>query len=70
MGTSLAVAPINNIPRYLDKERTLVMLNMDKVGNFKFDASDNKDIFVQGLIDDSVNRIIEDCGWKVNIILF
>lgn len=65
MGTSLLVAPVNLLPTMLEKDRTLVLINMEKVGNFKFDNPDNKDIFLQGSIDDSVYKIVKDCGWMV-----
>jgi len=66
MGTSLKVSPFNMIPYSLDNERTICLLNMEEVGNFKFDSSMNKDIFIKGKIDDSIKKIVKDCGWQVN----
>lgn len=66
MGTSLKVSPFNMLPYDLNKERTICLLNMEKVGNFKFESSMHKDIFLEGKIDDSVNKIVKDCGWEVN----
>ncbi len=65
MGTSLLVAPVNCLPEMLQKDRTLVLVNMEKVGEFNFDSAENRDIFMQGSIDDSVYKIIKDCGWMV-----
>lgn len=65
MGTSLLVAPVNILPTMLERNRTIVLLNMEKVGNLKFDNPENKDIFIKGSIDDSVYKILKDCGWMV-----
>jgi len=66
MGTSLAVAPVNMLPDMLKKDRTMVLINMEKVGNFKYDNPHNKDIFMKGPIDESIYKIIKECGWMVN----
>jgi hypothetical protein len=68
MGTSLKVSPFNMIPYSLNKERTICLLNMEEVGDFKFDSLNHKDVFIQGKIDVSVMKIIKDCGWNVNFL--
>jgi NAD-dependent SIR2 family protein deacetylase len=65
MGTSLLVAPVNMLPTMIEKDSTLVLLNMEKVGNFNFENPDNKNIFLKGSIDDSIYKILKDCGWMV-----
>lgn len=70
MGTSLAVAPVNMLPKALKKDCCLAMLNMEKAGKFKFDSPDDNNIFLGGPIDDSIYNIIKDCGWKVNMAYY
>ncbi len=65
MGTSLKVSPVNMLPSSLDKNRTIVLINMEEVGDFQFSSPDKKDIFLGGAIDDSIYKIIKDCGWMV-----
>jgi hypothetical protein len=69
MGTSLKVSPFNMAPNFINKERTICLLNMEEVGDFNFDSLNHKDIFIQGKIDDSILKIINDCGWNVKFFL-
>ena len=74
MGSSLAVYPFNQLPYGIKKESWRVLINKDEVGNFlaglvtmnqfRFNNPKRKDLFLNGYTDESVQKIVDDCGWK------
>jgi len=53
MGTSLYVQPFASLPNFVGKECKRVLINRERVGNFKFNDPTNKtDVFYKGNADD------------------
>lgn len=67
MGTSLKVTPFNMLPTYLDnKNAWKIVVNREQVGDshtFKYNDVTSKDLFIEGVTDDIVKKIIKDLGW-------
>jgi NAD-dependent SIR2 family protein deacetylase len=69
IGTSLAVKPFNNLPKFMPKSSWRVLINREKVGlqgpgGFQYDEVTSTDLFMNGTSDDIIMKIIEDSGWK------
>ncbi len=69
MGTSLKVGPFNQLPYYVKEDCMRVLINMEKVGNFKFDDLNSRDVFVESYTDDAIIKIVKSLGWEVIILV-
>ena len=67
MGTSLRVKPFSQLPYLVDGNCARAVVNMEKVGYFKFDEVSSRDIFFEGYTDDAVMKIVKYCGWEVRL---
>jgi len=66
MGTALAVSPFNIMPRLIGKDVPKVLFNMentDKTGGYDFKEKNTPKLFVQGKCDETVRKLVNDCGW-------
>ena len=67
MGTALAVAPVNKLPQMLSPNVPKVLFNLNntkETGGYDFEEKTNCKLFVQGKCDETLAKLVEDCGWK------
>jgi len=65
MGTSLYVQPFASLPNYVGKECKRVLINRERVGNFKFNDPTNKtDVFYKGNADDGCIEMALSFGFE------
>jgi NAD-dependent SIR2 family protein deacetylase len=64
MGTSLKVSPFNFLPQNLPKDTWRIVVNKEKVGQFKYEELNSNDLFLEGTTDEIILKIVDDCGWK------
>ncbi|CAF1333058.1 unnamed protein product [Rotaria sp. Silwood1] len=76
IGTSLAVAPFNNLISYVDKNCPRLLINMEPVGNtvsfwnpfgstLMFDSPKNhRDVFHKSTCDEGVTELAKLLGWE------
>lgn len=62
-GTSLQVYPFAAIPKLLKMRAWKVTFNRDKVGNFKYNFLSSNSLFLQGITDNTVLKLVKDIGW-------
>jgi NAD-dependent SIR2 family protein deacetylase len=72
LGTSLQVAPVSMIPDMVSKNCKRALLNRELVGSFKFTCRKQKklnerDVFVQGDCDDSIQKLAQLLGWHKDL---
>ena len=66
MGTALAVSPFNMLPTTVGPEVPKVLFNMDntkETGGQDFTETGNYKCFVEGKCDETVRKLVADCGW-------
>lgn len=66
MGTALAVSPFNQIPAMIGKDVPKVLFNMENTtdtGGMDFTERETFKLFVQGKCDETIRRLVQDCGW-------
>lgn len=61
-GTSLAVYPFATLPQEVPDEIQRVLINLDKVGEFKQNPKET-DLFYQGNTDMAAIELVEELGW-------
>lgn len=65
MGTSLYVWPFAGLPTFVGKECKRVLINRERVGNFKFNDPTNKtDVFYKGNADDGCIEMSHAFGFE------
>ena len=64
MGTSLTVAPVSLIPTMVHDDCRRVLFNRELVGDFNPGQGQQRDIFGEGDIDDTVHELCELLGWE------
>lgn len=71
IGTTLKVYPFADLAYDTPAESWRVMINNETVGKsmfgdnkFKFNDQSKNDLFLGGLCDDTVQKIVDDCGWN------
>ena len=74
MGTSLLVAPVSSIPRWVGKDVPRILINRELVGDFRrqdsirkaaldqASLSASRDVFVEGDCDDGVHNLCQHVG--------
>lgn len=60
MGTTLKVYPFAGIPSYANKNASIILFNMDKVGPFEYDSLIEDCIFIEGKTDEKVIKFLKD----------
>ena len=60
MGTSLKVFPFSGIPTLIGPNVELVVFNMSKVGNYEYDKMTENNIFIEGKIDENIDKFLKD----------
>lgn len=60
MGTSLKVFPFASMVDLIPDKVPLVCINRSNPG---IDRQDNF-LFIEGTMDDSIEKIMDECGWK------
>ena len=70
IGTALAVAPFNSIPKAfsIKKDVPKVLINMqntDLTGGYDFTKGDDK-LFIQGKCDEVIRKLVKDAGWDAD----
>ena len=60
MGTSLKVQPFANIPFLTNPYADIVVFNMEKVGEFKYNRLYNHSLFIGGKTDENVIKLLKD----------
>jgi NAD-dependent histone deacetylase SIR2 len=63
MGTSLKVSPFNLIVDIIPKNCPVVLINRENPGVYR-----QKFLFIEGDIDNSLQIIMESCGWNEDLI--
>ena len=64
LGTSLAVAPVSSIPDMVGRQAKRILLNRERVGNFKNpNSSRSRDVFYGGDCDTAVEWLAKCLGW-------
>ena len=66
MGTALAVAPVNKLPQMIGPNVPKVLFNLTntkETGGYDFEEKTNSKLFVQGKCDETLAKLVEDCGW-------
>ena len=66
MGTALAVAPFNMLPTMVQASVPKVLFNMEntkETGGQDFTEQGRNKLFVQGKCDESIRKLVKDCGW-------
>ena len=66
MGTALAVSPFNMLPTMLGRDIPKVLFNLDntkETGGYDFTKSNENKLFVQGKCDETLAKLVKDCGW-------
>lgn len=69
MGTALAVAPFNMIPKLVPLRVPKVLFNMQntkETGRIDFTEPNRKRLFVQGKCDETIRKLAVDCGWEAD----
>jgi NAD-dependent SIR2 family protein deacetylase len=71
MGTSLVVQPFASIPYYVKKKDSWkIAINKELIGNFDYDFLTDNSLFLCGNTDDISWKIIKDCEWENDYLLF
>ena len=60
MGTSLKVFPFAGIPEFVEKNKGIIVFNMEKVGTYKYNEIGKEDYFIEGKIDENILKFLED----------
>ena len=60
MGTSLKVFPFSGIPRLIGPNVGLVVFNRSKVGIYEYDKMSENNIFIEGKIDENIDKFLKD----------
>lgn len=64
IGTSLKVEPFASLVDMINEGKCwTVLINKAEVLNFRFGDLYNKNIFLEGLCDNLIEKILKDCGW-------
>lgn len=66
MGTALAVAPFNALPQMVKANCPKVLFNMEntrETGGMDFTEQNRYKLFVQGKCDETIRKLVDDCGW-------
>ena len=66
MGTALAVGPFNQIPGQVKERSPKVLFNMnntDETGQIDFTEPNSYKLFIQGKCDETLRKLVADCGW-------
>ena len=64
IGTSLAVEPFSNLSYKFNKRTAwIVVIDRKMVGDFDYYNIYNNELFLQGLCDDTIKKILVDCKW-------
>jgi len=67
MGTALAVAPFNMIPSMTKAGIPKILFNMNNTadtGGYDFTESGANKLFVEGKCDETLRKLVDDCGWS------
>mmetsp|Transcript_18116 Transcript_18116/g.20900 ORF Transcript_18116/g.20900 Transcript_18116/m.20900 type:complete len:387 (+) Transcript_18116:101-1261(+) len=67
LGTSLMVNPVAEIPTWVRKDCSRMLLNRELVGDFYSSNNVNRDAFMKGDCDDSVRRLCQLAGWDKDL---
>lgn len=76
IGTTLKVTPFADLAYDVPKDSWRVVLNNEVVGKsfgehkFLFNNPNKNDIFLNGMCDDTVQKIVDDCGWSEDFKIF
>ena len=71
MGTSLVVQPFASIPYFVKKKDSWkIAINKELIGNFDYDFLTDNSLFLCGNTDDISWKIIKDCQWENDYLLF
>ena len=60
MGTSLKVFPFAGIPEFVEKNKGVIVFNMEKVGTYKYNEMHKDDYFIEGKIDENILKFLKD----------
>lgn len=63
LGTSLAVAPVSNIPDFVLGSAKRILLNRERVGNIRPNKAPHRDVFCAGDCDASITWLAKLLGW-------
>jgi NAD-dependent SIR2 family protein deacetylase len=72
IGTSLTVYPVAEIVEYVRKDVPRVLVDINRVGKFDFNADkqnnnqsdNNRDVFLQGDIQTTILKLTKELGWR------
>jgi NAD-dependent SIR2 family protein deacetylase len=69
MGTSLYVQPFASLPNFVSSSCKRVLINRERVGNFKFnDPTNTTDIFYKGNADDGCEEMALAFGFREEMV--
>ena len=60
MGTSLKVFPFAEIPEFVEKNKGIIVFNMEKVGTYRYNEIGKEDYFIEGKIDENILKFLKD----------
>ena len=60
MGTSLKVQPFASIPHSTNPKADIVLFNMERAGEFRYNELLSNSVFIQGKTDENVIKFLKD----------
>ena len=65
IGSDLLSMPFKDVTQIININNPwIVVINQEEIGNYKYYDFSSKELFIKGNCEDSIKKIINDCGWK------
>ena len=65
IGSDLLSMPFKDVTQIININNPwIVAINQEEIGNYKYYDFSSKELFIKGNCENSIKKIINDCGWN------